>query len=210
MRTYVAVCLMALWLAGCGGDVPTAPPYVYDLLESTEVEWDIDGEKIGGHYTIKHPGEAGHGYVVILSLVSDNDKYVVMNNTSPKPLQDVSRAYFSEFNPAFGKTHGWATAHIWCEVRVYDASGRVVFHGIKRSALFPGKQIEEEAVSAPLEERILLGLDKRKTWSIHKVKLAMNKPGVSVSLAKSETGEVLVHAWSGNEKRLQHRDDAAR
>lgn len=133
----------------CGSDVPMAPIYAYAMLESTEVTWELDGDQIGGNAIINHNGTPSHSYSVIMSIVSDSGQKFIASTAKGQidfHNQHIRRYGWSDMNQSIRDTIDWPTARVWCEIRIYDEDGTVVFHGIKRSGLYSEALRESEAV----------------------------------------------------------------
>ncbi len=128
-----SICL----LTACGGNnVPSAPIYATDLMDATTVEWKLEGDEIGGHFEIDHPGDPGHTYEVVLYIVSDNGKKFVSSGT-PGSLFDWKSGGWSDTAESARNEVDWPTAEIWCEILIYDENDDLVFHGVKTSDRFP-------------------------------------------------------------------------
>lgn len=137
--TFAFVCL----LTACGGgNPPSAPTYATDLMDATTVEWVIEGDEIGGHYDIDHPGDSDHTYEVVLYIVSGNGKKFVSSGT-PGSMFDWKSGGWSDTAESARNEVDWSTAEIWCEILIYDDSGDLVFHGVKTSGRFPSSDLIE-------------------------------------------------------------------
>ena len=139
MRSAIAICTLLL-VGCCGSRTPTAPAYALSLLDSTTVEWQLGNDKIGGRYHIDHSGDPAHLYIVTMSIVSSNGKQFVVANTNRAALGKIKDNGWADIDDAIRSQIDWSTARIWCEVRIYDKSGDVIFHGVKESPAFPVAQ----------------------------------------------------------------------
>ncbi|MEM9347518.1 MAG: hypothetical protein AAGB26_12960 [Planctomycetota bacterium] len=136
----VVVGIVIIWQQlSCGSRVPMAPLYAYDMMDETEVTWELDGDDIGGNAIINHNGDESHEYSVVISIVSDAGQKFISSQSKGQighHNKHVRRYGWSDIDSSIRDTIDWPTARIWCEIRIYDEGGTVVFHGIKRSGLY--------------------------------------------------------------------------
>lgn len=147
-----------------------APIYAPELIDSITMQWDVItpeeserepkqtseihdgvlsftfGASIPGLWLnarINHPGDADHRYEVMYYLVSHAGKQFILAS-GPAPLKEFSGTTVGILgfarNPQ--KKIDWESARVWCEVRIFNEHGEVVFHGIKQSDLIPQEGLD--------------------------------------------------------------------
>lgn len=139
----------------------SAPIYALEMLENTDVTWDLDERSIGtgGKCDIRYPSHPDHRYVIIMSIKTKQQKFIRSIYTPRKhntSLTEVDPNYigysiFDTLNTYLAEKQIDLTgATIWAEIIVEDEFDKVIFHGVKESipyeeALAEQKRKEAEA-----------------------------------------------------------------
>jgi hypothetical protein len=136
---FPRILLFAFLLIGCSRDhLQSSPSYAMAMLETTQVQWDLDGDRIGGGYEITHSGDPEHRYMVSMSVASNGQEKFMISDSKPGQLSSVRRLGWRDLDPVARERIDWSTARILITIRIYDKDGRVIFHASKQSAPFEG------------------------------------------------------------------------
>ncbi|WDI42397.1 hypothetical protein [Bremerella sp. P1] len=148
LRTMIIVITLISALAGYlvyqtprSFDRHQAPAYAVDMMDATDVEWDVSlpGE-LGGTCTVDYPRQPGHTYYCIMSIKTKQQKLFgsaggfIINSVGPAS-QPIGRSGFYVF-PRNYPDIDLDGATVWAEIRIENSSGSVLYHGVKESETY--------------------------------------------------------------------------